>query len=173
MTSPALPIAPAPGAERTNAHVDARLLPWLAFIRAHSAVYRTLEAELQAEQALSLSDYDALVQLALADGRRLRMSDLADRMLLTRSGISRLVDRLVSDGYVEREACETDARGAFAVLTPSGLRRLRDASPTHLRGIDEHFLSAIPEADRDAFVRVLGGILAASSAPTREERELP
>jgi DNA-binding MarR family transcriptional regulator len=171
MTSPAAPHGADSSAERTDAPIDPRLLPWTAFIRAHAAVYRTLEAELQTEQALSLADYDALVQLALAGGRRLRMSELANRMVLTRSGVSRLVDRLALDGYVERVACSTDARGAFAALTEAGLRRLRDASPTHLRGIDEHFLAAIPEADRDAFTRVLGGILAASVAPAGEDPE--
>jgi DNA-binding MarR family transcriptional regulator len=169
MTTQAAPRIANSAAERVAAPIDARLVPWIAFIRAHAAVYRTLEAELQADQALSLADYDALVQLALAGRRRLRMSELADRMVLTRSGISRLVDRLAAYGYVERQACPTDARGAFAALTETGLRRLRDASPTHLRGIDEHFLAAIPESDRDAFMRVLGGILAASVAPASED----
>jgi DNA-binding MarR family transcriptional regulator len=160
-----------PSSRRPEARIDPRLAPWIAFIRAHAAVYRTLEAELEAEQALSLPDYDALVQLALASERRLRMSELAQRMLLTRSGVSRLVDRLVAEGYVERVPCLTDARGAFAALTRPGLQRLRDASPTHLRGIDEHFLAAIPEAERDAFTRVLESIIAASAAPAREDPE--
>ncbi|MGH2407856.1 MAG: MarR family winged helix-turn-helix transcriptional regulator, partial [Candidatus Limnocylindrales bacterium] len=134
-----------------------------AFIRDHAAVARTLEAELEAEHALSLADYDALVQLTIADEGRLRMNELADRLLLTRSGVSRLVDRLVADGYVQRHACSTDARGAYAMLTDAGRRRLRDASPTHLGGIDAHFLAAIPEGDRATFVRVLEGIVAAAN----------
>ena len=71
------------------------------------------------------------------------MRQLADRMLLSKSGVTRLVDRLVADGLVERDSCLTDARGAEAVLTPAGLGRLRTASRTHLRGIDEHFLATI------------------------------
>lgn len=141
------------------ARIDPRLQPWVAFLRAHAAVSRALEAELEAEQSMSLADYEALMQLAHADGRRLRMSELADRMILTRSGISRLVDRLEAAGDVERVACSTDARGAYAALTEAGYTRLQAASPTHLRGIDEHFLSAIPPADREAFVRVLSDIL--------------
>ena len=148
--------------------VDARLLPWLAFIRAHAAVYRTLESELEAEQSMSLADYDALVQLAIADHQRLRMNELAACLVLTRSGVSRLVDRLEADGYVQRVACSTDARGAFATLTAAGLERLRTASPTHLRGVDEHFLDAIPSADRDAFVRVLEAIVAGMDPDPRE-----
>ncbi len=168
MTSPTAPATVRPSAERAEARIDPRLAPWIAFIRAHAAVSRTLAAELEAEQSLSLADYDALVQLTVADDRRLRMNELADRLLLTRSGVSRLVDRLVDDGYVERLACPTDARGAFAVLTEAGLRRLRDASPTHLRGVDEHFLAAIPEGDREVFVRVLEGIVAAAGGDGRD-----
>jgi DNA-binding MarR family transcriptional regulator len=168
MTSSTTLTAVRPSAERAEARIDPRLAPWIAFIRAHAAVSRTLAAELEAEQSLSLAEYDALVQLTIADGRKLRMNELADRLLLTRSGVSRLVDRLVDHGYVKRVACPTDARGAFAALTESGLRRLRDASPTHLRGVDEHFLAAIPEGDREAFVRVLEGIVAAAGGDGRE-----
>jgi DNA-binding MarR family transcriptional regulator len=147
------------GIDGFMARIDPRLLPWVVFLRAHAAVSRALEAELEAAQSMSLADYEALIQLAHADGRRLRMSELADGMILTRSGISRLVDRLEAGGYVERVACSTDARGAFAVLTDAGFKRLQAASPTHLRGVSTHFLSAIPAADRDAFVRVLTDIL--------------
>jgi DNA-binding MarR family transcriptional regulator len=159
------------GMDAFMARIDPRLQPWLAFLRAHAAVSRALEAELEAEQSMSLADYEALMQLAHADGRRLRMSELADRMILTRSGISRLVDRLVAAEYVEREACSTDARGAYAVLTEAGYVRLQAASPTHLRGIDEHFLSAIPPADCEAFVRVLEGILDGLARPGRQSGE--
>jgi DNA-binding MarR family transcriptional regulator len=159
------------GMDGFMARIDPRLQPWVAFLRAHAAVSRALEAELEAEQSMSLADYEALMQLAHADGRRLRMSELADRMILTRSGISRLVDRLEASRYVERVACSTDARGAYAVLTEAGYARLQAASPTHLRGIDEHFLSAIPPADREAFVRVLSGILDGLARSGRQSDE--
>lgn len=119
---------------------DARLATWSTFLRAHAKVVRALEGELQAEQDLPLTDYDVLVQLSAADDRRLRMSDLADRLLLSRSGATRLVDRLVADGLVERVTCESDRRGQWASLTDTGYRRLREASPTHLRGVARHFL---------------------------------
>jgi len=173
MTSPTTHPEATGAGGRTEPPIDPRLLPWIAFIRAHAAVYRRLDAELETEQALSLPDYDALVQLALAEGRRLRMSELAERMVLTRSGVSRLVDRLAAEGFVERVACATDARGAFAALTDAGFQRLRAASPTHLRGIDVHFLAGIPAADRDAFLRVLDGIMIASTAACESGREDP
>lgn len=99
---------------------------------------RRLEADLLAEQAFPLASYDVLVQLVEAPERRLRMTDLADRVLLSRSGLTRLVDRLEREGFVTREACEQDARGMYAVLTDAGYRRLRTAAPTHLRGIEEY-----------------------------------
>ena len=88
---------------------DPRLRAWVAFLQAHAAVTRRLEAELQAERGLSLADYDALVQLAIADERRLRMSELADRVVLSRSGVTRLVDRLEAR-RARRAACLPDGR---------------------------------------------------------------
>ena len=85
---------------------DPRLRGWIAFLRAYASVTRRLEAELHAERDLGLAEYDALVQLALADNRRLRMSELADRVVLSRSGVSRLVDRLEAAGLVARAACQ-------------------------------------------------------------------
>src|SRR5918999_1227401 len=92
---------------------DPRLAAWGTFLRAHARVVRELERELQDEQDLALTDYDVLVQLAAADDRRLRMSDLADRLLLSRSGVTRLVDRLVGEGLVERMTCDSDRRGQW------------------------------------------------------------
>jgi DNA-binding MarR family transcriptional regulator len=127
-------------------------------------ITRRLEAELQAERGLSLADYDALVQLAVADDRRLRMSELAERVVLSRSGVSRLVDRLEGDGLVARRACPTDARGSWAELTAAGLDRLRDAAPVHLRGVDAHFLSPITSTDREGLVRALEAVVRGSRA---------
>ncbi len=144
---------------------DPRLRAWIAFLQAYAVVTRRLEAELQAERRLSLADYDALVQLAMAEDRRLRMSELADRVVLSRSGVSRLVDRLVADGLVARRACPTDARGSWAELTPAGLDRLRAAAPVHLRGVDAHFLSPIAAEDRDGLVRALEAVVRGLEAP--------
>jgi DNA-binding MarR family transcriptional regulator len=122
---------------------DPRIGAWRAFLRAHAQVVRRLERELADEQGMALTDYDVLVQLSGADRRRLRMSELADRLLLSRSGVTRLVDRLVADGLVERVTCDDDRRGQWAALTDSGLTRLRAATPTHLRGVNEHFLDRL------------------------------
>jgi DNA-binding MarR family transcriptional regulator len=139
--------------------IDRRLRAWIAFLRAHAAVTRQLEAELNAERGLSLSEYDALVQLAFAADRRLRMHELADRVLLSRSGVSRLVDRLVARGYVRRRFCATDGRGWWAELTQDGLDSLREAAPIHMRGVESHFLAALSDADREALAGALESIL--------------
>jgi DNA-binding MarR family transcriptional regulator len=112
---------------------------------AHARVSRRLDDELRAAHDLSFAEYDALVTIATAPGRRIRMRQLADQVLLSKSGVTRLIDRLVADGLVARDACVTDARGAEAVLSEAGLARLRAASSTHLRGIADHFLEVLDD----------------------------
>ena len=142
-----------------STRLESRLATWSTFLRAHARVVRELERELQADQDLALSDYDVLVQLAAADQRRLRMSELADGLLLSRSGATRLVDRLVADGLVERVNCETDRRGQWAALTDAGYERLRRASPTHVRGVANHFLDRLSADDLASLERMLAGVL--------------
>jgi DNA-binding MarR family transcriptional regulator len=139
---------------------DPRLKAWRTFLYAHAQVRRQLERELQAEQAMGLGEYEVLLTLAYSDGRRMRMSELADRLSLSRSGATRLIDRLEVDQLVERVSCETDRRGQWAHLTPAGLDRLRTASPTHLRGIGEHFLDRIPASELQALRTTLNRVLA-------------
>ena len=129
----------------TNALTAPEQAAWRSFLRAHATLVRRLEGELVAEHDLALPSYDVLVQLSEAPDRRLRMTELADRVLLSRSGLTRLVDRLVRDGLVERQACPDDARGTLAVLTDAGLDRLRTAWPTHLRGVAAHLGRLSPE----------------------------
>ncbi|GDY29995.1 MarR family winged helix-turn-helix transcriptional regulator [Gandjariella thermophila] len=121
----------------------AELGVWRSFLRAHARLTRTLESELVTEQRLSLAAYDVLVQLEEAPERRLRMTELADAVLLSRSGVTRLVDRLEKAGLVTRERADGDGRGVVAVLTEQGLDRLREASGTHLAGIVRHFVAAL------------------------------
>ena len=128
-------------------------------MRAHAAVVRELERELQTEQKLALTDYDVLVHLAAAGEHRLRMSELADGLLISRSGATRLIDRLVAEGLVERASCESDRRGQWAALTDAGYRRLRRATPTHLRGVAAHFLDRLSPEDLSGLERMLGGVL--------------
>ncbi|MBA3278837.1 MAG: MarR family transcriptional regulator [Geodermatophilaceae bacterium] len=131
------------------------LASWRVFLRAHAVVTRRLEAELLEDHDLPLASYDVLVQLVDAPGRRLRMTELASAVLLSRSGLSRLVDRLQREGLVTREAASEDGRGMYAVLQPSGLSRLRNAAPTHLRGVAEHMTSKFSEAELDALRALL------------------
>ena len=138
---------------------DPRLETWRSFLVAHAQIRRQLERELQAEQSLGLGEYEVLLLLARATDRQLRMSDLADRLVLSRSGVTRLVDRLEADALVERTSCATDRRGSWATLTKAGLERLRRASPTHLRGVGMHFLDRIPPAELDALQRTLDRVL--------------
>lgn len=125
----------------------AELRAWWALLTRHARVARRLETALVARSNLQLAEYDALLQLALAEGQRLRMSELADRALLSRAGISRLVDRLIADGLVSRTKCPSDARGYFAALTASGLARLETATPDYMAATRRFFLEAftVPE----------------------------
>lgn len=125
----------------------AQLAVWRSFLRAHARVTRLLEADLLAGHELPLASYDVLVQLAEAPDGRLRMTDLADRVLLSRSGVTRLVDRLARDGLVRRESCPSDARGLFAVLTDAGRERLRAASPRHLAGVVAHVVGRYDDGE--------------------------
>ncbi len=132
---------------------------WRTFLRAHATVVRALEQELQAEQGLPLASYDVLVQLSEAPERRLRMTELADRVLLSRSGLTRLADRLEKDGLLRREACPSDARGTLAVLTDAGMQRLRAAWPTHLRGVQQHVTSRLSQDEIGQLSDLLGKLV--------------
>lgn len=139
---------------------DPRLASWRAFVIAHARVWRRLDEDLRVEHGLSLSEYGALLLLAESPERRLRMRGLAEDLQLSKSGVTRLVDRLVGDGLVERELCTTDARGAEAVLTAVGLERLRTAAPTHLRGIQEYFLESVTDDDLPIVERAMCSVAA-------------
>lgn len=140
-------------AER-HALTQEQLDSWRAFLRAHATISRALEAELVAEQQLSLAAYDVLVQLAEAPGHRLRMTELADAVLLSRSGVTRLVDRLERSGLVARSRVVTDGRGVAAELTPAGVSRLRIASRTHLPGVVRHFAARLDADDLSSLERI-------------------
>lgn len=144
---------PAPARRR-----DLQLEPWRAFLRAHARVARRLDDDLRSRHGLSLQEYETLLHLAEAPDRRLRMGRLADSLLLSKSGVTRLVDRLVDDGLVERTSCTSDARGAEASLTEAGLLRLRTAAPTHLAGIRDYFFSAIEAADLPIVERAMDAV---------------
>ena len=121
---------------------------WAGFLRVHATLVRQLDAELTEQHGLALTSYDVLVQLDSAPHNRLRMSELADAVLLSRSGLTRLVGRLENAGMVERVGCKDDARGAWAVLTDEGARRLAEARETHRRGVRERFLDRFSEEEQ-------------------------
>jgi len=138
---------------------DQQLIAWRRFLRAHALVTRRLESDLLAEQQLPLASYDVLVQLVEAPRRRLRMSELAQLVLLSRSGLTRLVDRLEREGLVDREPCEDDARGLYTVLTDEGYARLRGASGAHLRGVAEHAMGRLDDAEARQLSALMARIL--------------
>lgn len=145
---------------------EERLEAWVSFLRAHAAVMRELSAQLQREHGLTVNDYEVLLHLSKADGRRLRRIDLADRVLLTASGITRLLDGLQAAGYVCKETCVSDARVSYAKLTDAGAEKLRASSTTHLRGIDELFLGRYSDAERATLADLLSRLpLAGEGGP--------
>ena len=132
----------------------AELGAWRGFLRVHSALIKELDADLESRFGLPLSSYEVLINLADAPEKRLRMAELADRTLLSRSGMTRLVDRLQKDGMLERERCECDARGAYARLTEKGAELLAEARPAHLAGVRERFLRHLSEDELQALAAV-------------------
>lgn len=125
----------------------AELAAWRGLLRVHSHLLRELDAEMTAGHGLTLRSYEVLVFLEDSPQARLRMSDLSRSVLLSASGVSRLVDRLERDGYVRRERCAFDGRGFYATLTAAGSRKLQDVRSTHLEGIRRLFLESFDAAD--------------------------
>ena len=125
---------------------DPGMAAWRAFLEAHARVVELLENELLETKQLPLAWYDVLVQLHEADGHQLRMTELAKRVLLSKSGLTRLVDRMCAAGLVDRKPDEEDRRGRWVALNVAGEQRLRDAAPIHLRGVREHFIAHLDNA---------------------------
>jgi DNA-binding MarR family transcriptional regulator len=138
---------------RMNELSEAELGAWRGMLRVHAALVRELDAQLEQAHGLPLTSYDVLINLQAAPEKRLRMAELADIVLLSRSGVTRLVDRLVREGLIVRDTCESDGRGAFAVLTEAGEKLLARARPTHLAGVRERFLRHFSEPE----LRTLAG----------------
>jgi DNA-binding MarR family transcriptional regulator len=140
------------------------LSAWRGFLRVHSEITRQLDAELVAEHDLPLTSFEVLMYLAGSPDGRLRMSELAESVLLSPSGATRLVDRLEKRGLVERGHCTEDARGSFAVITDEGRTLFAEARGTHLAGVRQLFLGRLPDADLShlaaAWERVLPGVSA-------------
>lgn len=149
---------------------DVEMHAWRSLLRAHARLLARLDADLQASQGISVTDYGVLVQLSEGEDGRMRMSELAERLLLSPSGLTRRLDGLVAAGMVERHRCPTDRRGAFAVLTPAGQARLQAAAPDHVEQVRRHFVDRLSRkqlvALGDALDKVtLGDSKAESSCP--------
>jgi DNA-binding MarR family transcriptional regulator len=123
------------------------LAAWRGFLRVHAALTRELDAELAAAHGLPLSSFEVLLILQRAPGGEMRMSELAASVLLSRSGLTRLVDRLVGAGLLERRQCEDDARGYNAAITTAGRQLFREARATHLTGVRERFLRHLSDEE--------------------------
>ena len=137
---------------------------WGALLQVHAAVVPVLDAKLVAEAGMPLRFYDVLLELSAAPERKLRMSDLADRVVLSRTRVSRLVDEMASAGLLVREQNPQDGRSAYAALTDLGLRRYRQAAPTYLTGIEEHFAQRLADPELKSLAATLQRVLQAPAA---------
>jgi DNA-binding MarR family transcriptional regulator len=120
---------------------------WRGLLRAHSALVKTLDGELESAHGLALSSFEVLARVEQSDGGRMRMCELAESVLLSRSGLTRLVDRLERDGLVARDICEHDARGAFAVLTDAGASALTAARVTYRASVRRYFAGRFTDTE--------------------------
>jgi DNA-binding MarR family transcriptional regulator len=131
---------------------------WRSLLRAHATLIRRLDTDLERETGLALADFDVLAQLAAAHGE-LRMTELADRALISRSGMSRRVARLVDEGLVRRERADADARGVVVALTEAGIARLAETVPVHARGISELFVAHLDDQELALLERALNKVI--------------
>lgn len=141
---------------------EAELAAWKGFVRVHTAMARTLDAELERAHGLSLSSFEVLKALHCSPEGKLRMADLAEHALLSRSGMTRLVDRLERQGLLTRCQCSDDARGCFAVLSPAGAALLERARPTHLECVRSGFIGHLAPHELEHLAEVFGRMLSSS-----------
>src|SRR5947209_4956615 len=131
---------------------------WRSLLRAHATLVRRLDTDLERETGLALADFDVLAQLAEAHGE-LRMTELSDRALISRSGMSRRVARLADEGLVRRDKADTDARGVVVKLTEAGKGRLAETAPVHARGISELFVAQLDDLELALLERALNKVI--------------
>jgi DNA-binding MarR family transcriptional regulator len=142
---------------------------WGGLLRSHATMTRAMNAQLVAEHGLTLSDYDVLVHLANAPDRRMRRVDLANSVLLTASGITRLLDRMEAEGWVCKQSCKSDARVTWAVLTEAGHEKLVEAAQTHHADIARLFTDRLSAEELDALGCLLGRLGSRPEATTAVE----
>lgn len=137
---------------------EEQLAVWRAFVNAHAALIERIEQDLSAHRKVPLTTYDILVALYQSPGQKLRMSELAGKVVITRSGLTRAVERLEKEGLVARERTDEDRRGAYAVLTRDGKKAFLDAWPIYEEGIRKHFIDGLDEEEQQAIERGLNKI---------------
>jgi DNA-binding MarR family transcriptional regulator len=138
---------------------------WIALLTAYGRVTRALSSELMDSSGMSLADFDVLAQLVRSEEYRLRMSELADAALISKSGLTRRIDRLAVNGWVTRRRCTEDGRVHWATLTPLGLRAFKGAAPGHLAAVADRFGSALPASEMERLTRDLLKIAAKNAEP--------
>ncbi|HEY7961694.1 MAG TPA: MarR family transcriptional regulator [Solirubrobacteraceae bacterium] len=153
-TATAFKIVPEEEALNEGAAADVGQRAWRGLMRTHAALAKRLDAALEQAHGLPLTSYEVLLHLVEVDDGRMRMCDLAERSQLSRSGLTRLADRLERDGLLERCTCEHDARGAYACLTARGRERLSAARTTHLEVVRDEFLSRFSERELSALAEM-------------------
>ena len=145
---------------------EQHLAAWRTFLKAHATIIDRIDRDLAAAQRPSLSSYDVLIELYEAPEHRLRMHELAERVVLSRSGLTRLVDRLETEGLLTRDRCGTDRRGAYAMVTEQGIVALQQTWPIYAKGIAEYFAQWLTQEEAQILESALRRILQATSKKT-------
>jgi len=149
------------------------LAAWVGFLRSHAAITRQLNVDLLNAHGLTLNDYEVMLHLARAEGLMMRRVDLAESVVLTASGITRLLDGLERGGWVAKARCESDARVTYAVLTEAGVTKFEEAQRMHLVDIEEVFGSRFDPAERATLAELLGRLPLAETSPACTEASEP
>lgn len=148
---------------------EAELGAWRAFLRAHATLLRGMEHDLEAARAVPFSFYGVLFTLASGPSGGMRLSELADQVFLTKSGLTRLLDRMAEHGLIERRACTQDKRGQYAMLTPAGRRAFRRSAPAHLASIAHRFADRLSARELVVVSGALERVAEVNAAPPSEE----
>jgi DNA-binding MarR family transcriptional regulator len=138
---------------------------WIQLVRGQSAAVRAINAQLVADHRLTINDYECMLLLARADERRMRRVDLAEQLILTASGVTRLLDGLEKEGWVGRAACASDRRVTYAVLTDEGYAKLREASKSHVADLRTFFEARYSNEELEQLAQLLGRLPADPAAP--------
>jgi len=148
---------------------EQELAAWRLFIKAHAKIIENIEQDLAEQKRVPLTTYDVLIALFEAPEHKLRFGELNRKVVLSKSGLTRLVDRLERDGLIQRERSDEDRRGAYAVLTEEGETQLRKAWPVYARGIKQYFAKSLSEAEVQSIIGSFGAMYQALQAPRSEE----